>query len=150
MIRRYERDRRGELLHVDVKKLGRIPDGGGHNALGRQAGRDTAAAWDSTTSTPPWTTNPPGLQRDPRRRKGRHLRRLLTRAAAFFAGHGIDRGVPWRSGAAAAQTGLRADGLDQRVAVTAIPKTKTNSSAGQQGRAPPGLGQGARGARVHQ
>ncbi|MFF4694097.1 IS481 family transposase, partial [Streptomyces sp. NPDC001307] len=38
-IRRYERDRPGELVHVDVKKLGRIPDGGGHKVLGRQAGR---------------------------------------------------------------------------------------------------------------
>jgi transposase InsO family protein len=26
---RYERDRPGELIHLDVKKLGRIPDGGG-------------------------------------------------------------------------------------------------------------------------
>jgi transposase-like protein len=41
IIRRYERDRPGELVHVDVKKLGRIPDGGGHKALGRQAGRLT-------------------------------------------------------------------------------------------------------------
>lgn len=39
VIRRYERDRPGELIHVDVKKLGRIPDGGGHNVLGRQVGR---------------------------------------------------------------------------------------------------------------
>jgi hypothetical protein len=39
IIRRYERDRPGELLHVDVKRLGRIPDGGGHKVLGRQAGR---------------------------------------------------------------------------------------------------------------
>ncbi|RPF39321.1 homeodomain-containing protein [Streptomyces sp. TLI_185] len=31
-IRRYERARPGELLHIDVKKLGRIPDGGGHKA----------------------------------------------------------------------------------------------------------------------
>ncbi len=38
-IRRYERDRPGELVHVDVKKLGRIPDGGGHKVLGRAAGR---------------------------------------------------------------------------------------------------------------
>ncbi|MFF5017611.1 IS481 family transposase [Streptomyces sp. NPDC001165] len=38
-IRRYERARPGELVHVDVKKLGRIPDGGGHKALGRQTGR---------------------------------------------------------------------------------------------------------------
>ncbi|WP_190009930.1 IS481 family transposase [Streptomyces griseoviridis] len=39
VIRRYERARPGELVHVDVKKLGRIPDGGGHKVLGRQAGR---------------------------------------------------------------------------------------------------------------
>jgi transposase InsO family protein len=41
VIRRYERDRPGELVHVDTKKLGRIPDGGGWRAHGRQAtGRD--------------------------------------------------------------------------------------------------------------
>jgi hypothetical protein len=32
---RYEKDRPGELVHVDVKKLGRIPGGGGHRMLGR-------------------------------------------------------------------------------------------------------------------
>ena len=32
---RYERDRPGELVHMDVKKLGRIPDGGGWRAHGR-------------------------------------------------------------------------------------------------------------------
>ena len=32
---RYERGRPGELLYVDVKKVARIPDGGGHRALGR-------------------------------------------------------------------------------------------------------------------
>ncbi|EHN71778.1 transposase [Streptomyces coelicoflavus ZG0656] len=37
-VRRYERSRPGELLHIDVKKLGRIPDGGGHKVLGRAAG----------------------------------------------------------------------------------------------------------------
>ncbi|MCI4042887.1 IS481 family transposase [Streptomyces sp. TRM75563] len=39
VIRRYERGRPGELVHVDVKKLGRIPDGGGHKVHGREAGR---------------------------------------------------------------------------------------------------------------
>jgi hypothetical protein len=39
VVRRYERDRPGELVHVDVIKLGRIPDGGGHKVLGRQVGR---------------------------------------------------------------------------------------------------------------
>ena len=32
---RYVRERPGELLHMDVKKLGRVPPGGGHRALGR-------------------------------------------------------------------------------------------------------------------
>lgn len=35
---RYEVAAPGELVHVDIKKLGRIPDGGGHRMLGRQAG----------------------------------------------------------------------------------------------------------------
>lgn len=47
---RYERARPGELVHVDVKKLGRIPDGGGHKALGRAVGSPnkdcrTGAGW---------------------------------------------------------------------------------------------------------
>lgn len=35
---RYERERPGELVHVDVKEVARIPDGGGHRALGRGCG----------------------------------------------------------------------------------------------------------------
>ena len=35
---RYEAAAPGTLVHVDVKKLGRIPDGGGHRVLGRAAG----------------------------------------------------------------------------------------------------------------
>ncbi len=35
---RYVRERPGELLHIDVKKLGRIPDGGGHRVRGRVTG----------------------------------------------------------------------------------------------------------------
>ncbi len=42
VIRRYERDRPGELVHVDIKKLGRIPDGGGWRVLGRTAGSKNA------------------------------------------------------------------------------------------------------------
>ncbi len=34
---RYVRDRPGELLHVDVKRLGRVPPGGGHRMLGDRA-----------------------------------------------------------------------------------------------------------------
>jgi transposase InsO family protein len=35
VIRRIETDRCGELVHIDVKKLARVPDGGGHRKLGR-------------------------------------------------------------------------------------------------------------------
>ncbi len=35
---RYELAEPGQLVHVDIKKQGRIPDGGGHRMLGRQAG----------------------------------------------------------------------------------------------------------------
>ena len=35
---RYEASRPGELVHVDIKKQGRIPDGGGHRMLGRTVG----------------------------------------------------------------------------------------------------------------
>jgi transposase InsO family protein len=43
-VRRYERARPGDLVHVDVKKLGNIPDGGGHKTLGRAAGKRTRTA----------------------------------------------------------------------------------------------------------
>jgi transposase InsO family protein len=39
---RYERDRPGELVHMDVKKIGRIPDGGGWRAHGREMGKTFA------------------------------------------------------------------------------------------------------------
>lgn len=39
---RYVRKRPGELLHMDVKKLGRIPDGGGHRFRGRGGGTPRA------------------------------------------------------------------------------------------------------------
>jgi transposase InsO family protein len=34
VVRRYERQRPGELVHVDVKKLGNIPNGGGWRVTG--------------------------------------------------------------------------------------------------------------------
>jgi hypothetical protein len=39
---RYERSRPGELVHMDVKKIGRIPDGGGWRVHGREMGRSYA------------------------------------------------------------------------------------------------------------
>ena len=43
-IRRYERARPGELVHVDIKKLGNIPDGGGHKVHGRTVGGRNSSA----------------------------------------------------------------------------------------------------------
>lgn len=37
-IRRYEHDHPGSLIHVDVKKLGNIPNGGGWRFVGRAQG----------------------------------------------------------------------------------------------------------------
>ena len=37
VIRRIETERCGELVHIDVKKLARVPPGGGHRKLGREA-----------------------------------------------------------------------------------------------------------------
>jgi transposase InsO family protein len=38
-VRRYEHPHPGALIHVDVKKLGNIPDHGGWRFVGRQAGK---------------------------------------------------------------------------------------------------------------
>lgn len=42
-VRRYERATPGEVVHVDIKKLGNIPDRGGHKVLGRTKGRRNRA-----------------------------------------------------------------------------------------------------------
>jgi transposase InsO family protein len=46
--RRYEHPEPGDLVHVDIKKLGRIPDGGGWRAHGRAAGRRNSRASANT------------------------------------------------------------------------------------------------------
>ncbi|MCC2274158.1 IS481 family transposase [Streptomyces sp. ET3-23] len=53
-VRRYERSRPGELVHVDIKKLGNIPDGGGWRTVGREAGdRNRQATTDQRKSCRP-------------------------------------------------------------------------------------------------
>jgi len=42
-VRRYEWPHPGDLVHVDIKKLGRIPDGGGHRLVGRTQGNRNRA-----------------------------------------------------------------------------------------------------------
>ena len=54
-VRRYERSRPGELVHVDIKKLGNIPDSGGWRTVGRAQGDRNALA---TTTTRYWHGKP--------------------------------------------------------------------------------------------
>ena len=53
VVRRYEHDHPGSMIHVDVKKLGNIPDGGGHRFVGRHAGQRnrTATVTDKRSSS---------------------------------------------------------------------------------------------------
>ncbi|MDQ0810977.1 transposase InsO family protein [Streptomyces sp. B3I7] len=92
VIRRYERERPGELLHVDVKKLGRIPDGGGHKVLGRQAGRATRSGmgFDYIHSAVDDHTRL-AYSEVHGDEKAATCAAFLRRAAAFFTAHGIDR-----------------------------------------------------------
>jgi len=48
VIRRYEHDAPGSLIHVDVKKLGNIPTGGGWRFVGRIQGRKNRLATAGT------------------------------------------------------------------------------------------------------
>ncbi|KAA8884405.1 IS481 family transposase [Nocardia colli] len=50
-IRRYEHQAPGDLIHIDVKKLGKIPDGGGWRKLGRTAGNRNSQAHKPTGQT---------------------------------------------------------------------------------------------------
>ncbi|MEV6576518.1 IS481 family transposase, partial [Streptomyces sp. NPDC051577] len=92
VIRRYEREKPGELIHVDVKKLGRIPDGGGHKVLGRQAGRATRGqmGFDYIHSAVDDHTRLAysEIHDD---EKVATCAGFLTRAAAFFHSQGITR-----------------------------------------------------------
>ena len=78
---RYERDRPGELVHMDVKKIGRIPDGGGWRAHGREMGSTSAPKnadrSATTSSTRSSTTTAASRTRRSSLMKGRHHRRVL-------------------------------------------------------------------------
>jgi transposase InsO family protein len=92
---RYERERPGELIHMDVKKIGRIPDGGGWKAHGRQAG-DTAArkkariGYDYVHSAVDDHSRLAYSEILPDE-KGPTCAAFLARAADHFAAHGIAR-----------------------------------------------------------
>jgi transposase InsO family protein len=92
---RYERSRPGELVHMDVKKLGRIPDGGGWRAHGRAArettyDRNAKIGYDYVHSLVDDHSRLAYSEVLPDE-KGATCAAFLTRAAAYFATHGIDR-----------------------------------------------------------
>lgn len=51
-VRRYEHPAPGDMLHIDVKKLGNIPDGGGHRFVGRAQGESHRAATPGKSRNP--------------------------------------------------------------------------------------------------
>jgi transposase InsO family protein len=90
---RYERARPGELVHMDVKKLGRIPAGGGWRAHGRAAGstsekRATRIGYDYVHSLVDDHSRLAYSEVLPDE-KGATCAAFLVRAAAYFASHGI-------------------------------------------------------------
>ena len=92
---RYERARPGELVHMDVKKIGRIPDGGGWRAHGRAAAstsrqRATRVGFDYVHSLVDDHSRLAYSEVLPDE-KGLTCAGFLTRAAAYFTGHGITR-----------------------------------------------------------
>ncbi|GAB2816638.1 IS481-like element IS1649 family transposase [Actinocorallia aurea] len=92
VIRRYERERPGELVHVDVKKLGRIPDGGGWRTHGRAAcpDRKRITGFDYVHSAVDDHTRLAYSEIHPDE-KAATCAAFLHRAAAHFAQLGIDR-----------------------------------------------------------
>jgi transposase InsO family protein len=92
---RYERERPGELVHMDVKKIGRIPDGGGWRAHGRGAGsiqRDRSAkvGFDYVHSLVDDHSRLAYIEILPDE-KGVSCAAFLQRAIDYFAAHGITR-----------------------------------------------------------
>ena len=92
---RYERSRPGELVHMDVKKLGKIPDGGGWKARGRAATSDQrhkkiTVGYDYVHSLVDDHSRLAHSEILPDE-KGTTCAAFLQRAAAYFAAKGIGR-----------------------------------------------------------
>jgi transposase InsO family protein len=105
--RRFEREHPGDLLHVDVKKLGRVPDGGGWRVHGRREEvRGRGIGWDYVHVAIDDHTRLAYAEvlLDER---AVTCAGFLTRAAAWFAVHGVairrvltDNAKSYRIGAA--------------------------------------------------
>ncbi len=92
---RYERERPGELVHMDVKKLGRIPAGGGWRAHGRggdalRQDRHTRVGYDYVHSVVDDHSRLAYSEVLPDE-KGVTCAAFLERAIDYFGRHGIER-----------------------------------------------------------
>jgi transposase InsO family protein len=92
---RYERARPGDLVHMDVKKIGRIPDGGGWRAHGLAAtkaekDRRPGVGYDYVHSLVDDHSRLAYSEILPDE-KGNTCAAFLARAIDYFAGHGIIR-----------------------------------------------------------
>jgi transposase InsO family protein len=104
---RYEHEHPGDLLHVDVKKLGRVPDGGGWRIHGRsEEVRGRGLGWDYVHVAIDDHTRLAYAEVLPDERVGT-CAGFLTRAVAWFASHGVlvrrvltDNAKSYRIGAA--------------------------------------------------
>lgn len=92
VIRRIHTDRPGELVHVDIKKLGRIPDGGGWRSRGREAvrsGRDKRSLGMSYVHSAIDAHSRLAFSEIHDDEKGPTCAEFWTRAHRFFAEHDI-------------------------------------------------------------
>ena len=87
--RRYEREHPGDLLHVDVKKLGRVPPGGGWRVHGRsEEVRGRGNGWDYVHVAIDDHTRLAYAEVLPDERAA-SCAGFLRRAVAWFAAHGV-------------------------------------------------------------
>jgi transposase InsO family protein len=85
---RYVRERPGELLHVDVKRLGRVPDGGGHRMLGAGVRHERGLGYDYLHVAIDDATRVVFVGVHPDERAATTVR-FMRDAVAFFADHGV-------------------------------------------------------------
>lgn len=105
-VRRYQRDRPGELVHVDVKKIARIPDGGGWRIHGRLNGPDHTGGGYRYLHTVIDDRSRVGYSEILDNERGVTAAQFWLRAHAWFAERGVaidrvlsDNGACYRSNA---------------------------------------------------
>lgn len=94
VIRRITTSRPGELVHVDVKKLGRVPDGGGWRVHGREAvrsGHERRTRGMSYVHSAIDAYSRLAFSEIHDDERGPTCAGFLERALAFFADYGIDQ-----------------------------------------------------------